>query len=230
MSGHRRYPRRISDGFISDVARICGTVAEPLAQMTDGAAESGARAQYPLSSDLPRQKNAGVTIGPYPVSETRRRRTPYRAVCLGAAKAAIRGAIRQHVSPRCRPRGVKSLAGETASSGLVSPAGGQLGGLCRQGGQDPGGDDSMIDVTEPIAETAQSHLDTLVPTADPDGPVGRQSPCCRVDSMRSPTRSTSSTPSTACSGSCRRGAAYRGERRCPLLADETGTAQCRSRH
>ena len=31
----------------------------------------------------------------------------------------------------------------------------------------------MIDVTEPIAETAQSHLETLVPTAGPDEPVGR---------------------------------------------------------
>jgi hypothetical protein len=31
----------------------------------------------------------------------------------------------------------------------------------------------MSDVTEPIAETAQSHLETLVPTAGPEEPVGR---------------------------------------------------------
>jgi Mg/Co/Ni transporter MgtE len=30
----------------------------------------------------------------------------------------------------------------------------------------------MIDAREPIAETAQSHLETLVPTAGPDDPVG----------------------------------------------------------
>ena len=72
------------------------------------------------------------------------------------------------------------------------------------GGHEPLAETELMSkAVEPIAETARSHLETLVPTAGPNDLVTLAVERLSGEAKRLPTRSTSSTRSTACSVSCR---------------------------